>query len=172
MSHRSALSTLALVAIAAAPVAAAPAPPRRLGIDAAVLVPIGDYADAASLAGGPLVRAELPAGPAVVTARAGAILHAMKVDGASLIYAPIWVGGRYPLGGSGLFAAGEVGVTIAHASADTGFGDASDTKTELGASLGVGLRRGALTVGGGLMLPDLGDTAALYASVGYDVAAF
>ena len=96
----------------------------------------------------------------------------MKADGASLIYVPIWAGVRMPLGASGLFVAAELGVTIAHAAVDTGVGDGADTQTELGASLGVGLRRGGLTVVGGLLAPDLGDTAALGASAGFDFATF
>ena len=55
---------------------------------------------------------------------------------------------------------------------DTEFGDGADTKTELGASLGVGLRRGGLTIVGGLLAPDLGDSAALGASVGFDFTTF
>lgn len=166
------LATLALGLAAAAARADAPPPARALGADAIVALPVGDYADVASVAAGAMVRAAIPAGPAVATVRAGALLHAMKIDGASLVYVPIWAGARLPIGGAGLFVAAELGVTIAHASVDTEFGDGADTKTELGASLGVGLRRGGLTIVGGLLAPDLGDTAALGASVGLDFATF
>ncbi|MBL8623519.1 MAG: hypothetical protein JNK64_19585 [Myxococcales bacterium] len=167
-----ALATLALALAAADARGDAPPPARALGADAVVALPVGDYADVASVAAGAMVRVAIPAGPAVATVRAGALLHAMKVDGASLIYVPVWAGARLPIGASGLFVAAELGVTIAHASVDTGFGDGADTKTELGASLGVGLRRGGLTVVGGLLAPDLGDTAALGASAGFDFATF
>ena len=165
--------TFALAAVTASDARAdAPPPARALGVDAVVALPIGDYADVASVAAGAMGRAAFPAGPAVATVRAGALLHAMKADGASLIYVPIWAGVRLPLGASGLFVAAELGVTIAHAAVDTGVGDGADTQTELGASLGVGLRRGGLTVVGGLLAPDLGDTAALGASAGFDFATF
>ena len=165
--------TFAITAAAAVDARAdAPPPARTLGVDAVAALPIGDYADVASVAAGAMLKAAIPAGPVVATVRTGALLHAMKVDGASLIYVPIWTGARLPVGGAGLFVAAELGVTIAHASVDTGFGDGSDTKTELGASVGVGVRRGGVTLVGGVLMPDLGDTAALGASAGFDFATF
>ena len=38
--------------------------------------------------------------------------------------------------------------------------------------MGFGVRRGGLTLVGGVLMPDLGDTAALGASAGFDFATF
>ncbi|MBP6847570.1 MAG: hypothetical protein KA201_27665, partial [Kofleriaceae bacterium] len=56
--------TFALAAVSASDARAdAPPPARALGVDAVVALPLGDYADVASAAAGPMGRAAFPAGP-------------------------------------------------------------------------------------------------------------
>lgn len=167
------LSVLLATSLAAAQPAAAPAPaPRTFGLDGIVGLPTGDYGRFADLAFGALARMELPFGALTFTGRSGVVFHALDSSEASLVYVPIFAGVRYPLTGTGLFLAGELGLTLAYASVDTGFGDTSDTDTELGGSFGLGLRSGSLTFVGGLFLPDLGDALAIGGSVGFDLATF
>lgn len=166
-----AFTTSALV-LATSLASAQPAPepaPRTLGLDAFVGLPTGDYGQYADLAFGALVRAEVPLGTFTFTGRSGAVFHALDSSEASLLYVPIYAGVRYPLTPGGLFFAGELGLTVAYASVDTGLGEASDTDTELGGSLGLGLRSGSLTFTGGLFIPDLGDALAIGGSVGFDL---
>lgn len=162
-------STPATPAAPGAPAASA----RTFGVDAVVALPTGDYGDFASLAFGGLARVELPVGVFTVTGRGGAIFHIQENDAAvDLTYVPLFAGIRYPVGAGGLYLAGELGLSIAYASVDTGFGSDSDTQTELGGSLGVGMRLGKLSVQGGLFMPDLDDAVAIGGSVGFDLAAF
>lgn len=151
-------------------------PPRTVGVDAAVVLPLGDYGDVATLALGPLARAEFPVAPRLaITARAGVLYHLTKSDyDGSLWFIPIYGGARYSLGAGpdGPYLAGELGITIAYARADTGFGTASDSDSKLGGSFGAGLRRGALDFRAALFIPDLGhvDDPGIMGSVGFDFA--
>ncbi len=166
-------SSTVLLATSLAAAQPAPAPaPRTLGVDALIGLPTGDYGQFADLAFGALARVEVPFRALTFTARSGLVLHALDSSDASLIYVPFYAGVRYPITPSGLFLAGELGLTVAHASADTGFGDASDTDTKLGGSFGLGLRSGTLSFQGGLFIPDLGDAVAIGGSVGIDLASF
>lgn len=170
-----ALSVLLATSLAAAqPAAPAPAAPaaRTFGLDGIVGLPTGDYGQFADLAFGALARVEVPLGALTFTGRSGAVFHSLDSSEASLVYVPIFAGVRYPLTGTGLFLAGELGLTVAYASVDTGFGDATDTDTELGGSFGLGVRSGSLTFVGGLFLPDLGDALAIGGSVGFDLTTF
>ena len=153
-------------------VAAAP-PPKTIGIDAMAVVPVGDYANAANLGIGALGRLEVPAGAGFVTGRAGVIFHSMKADvDASLTLVPLYAGYRYPVGTSGAYLAGELGITLAFGRVDTQFGEMSASDSELGATLMAGVRKGALDFRAGLFTPDLDDAFGLLASAGYDFAAF
>lgn len=170
-------STSSAVVLATSLAAAQPAPPpapasRTLGVDALVGLPTGDYGQFADLAFGALARVELPLRAFTFTVRSGVVLHALDSSDASLLYVPVYAGVRYPITPSGLFLAGELGLTVAYASVDTGFGNASDTDTELGGSFGLGVRSGALTFQGGLFIPDLGDALAIGGSVGIDLTSF
>lgn len=148
-------------------------PPKTLGVDAMAVVPVGNYADAATVGIGALGRLEVPAGPGFVTGRARVIFHAMKsnVD-ASLTLVPIYAGYRYPLGTGGGYVAGELGVTLAFGTVETQFGSMSASDSDIGATLMAGLRKGALDLRAGLFTPDLDDAVGLLASAGYDFAAF
>jgi len=156
------------------PIATAP-PPKTLGVDAIAIVPVGDYADVATFGAGPAVRLEVPVGDGFVTARLGALFHALRDDidlgGTSLTMLPAYVGYRWSLGGSG-YLAGEAGITFLHAAVDTPYGSMSDTDSELGLAVMAGVRRGALDLRAGLFVPDIADAVGLTASAGYDFAAF
>jgi hypothetical protein len=150
------------------------APKSVLGVDAAVVVPLGDYGKVATLAGGAMARAEFPVGRGYVFGRAGVLMHMLE-DGfeGSMTFVPIYGGYRYPIDlDSGLYVAGEVGVTLGFFEADTQFGTASDSDSELGVMLSAGMRRGKLDLRGGLFLPDTDDLMGLMASLGYDFATF
>lgn len=171
-----ACSLLALTASSAfadeAIIASAP-PPKTIGVDAMAVVPVGNYANAATLGIGALGRLEVPAGPGWVTMRAGVIFHAMKADvDASITLVPLYGGYRFPLGTGGGYIAGELGLTLAFGEVDTGFGTMSASDSDIGATLMAGVRRGALDLRAGLFTPDLDDAVGLLASAGYDFAAF
>ena len=169
------MKKLALVAV----LAAAPAyaddfeQHRALGVDAAVVVPVGDYGRAATVGAGALVRLEFPvATGGAVFGRSGVILHDVKSDYVdSLTLVPIYFGYKHPLGG-GAYVAGEIGITLAWASADTQLGRMSDSDSETGAMFSAGLRRGRLDLRGALFLPDIDNATGFMASAGYDFAGF
>jgi len=169
---------LAVVVTPAVAFADGELPPRTIGVDAAVVLPLGDYGDIATLAVGALARVEVPiANKLAITGRVGALYHLTKeeFDG-TLLFFPIYGGAKYNLGAGpdGLYLAGELGITIGYASADTGFGTASDTDSELGMTLGAGFRKGALDVRGALFIPDLSeaDDPGIMGSVGFDFSTF
>ena len=150
------------------------APKNIIGVDAAVVVPVGDYGDVATLAGGAMARIEVPLGRGFVFGRAGVLMHLLEdgIEG-SMTFVPIYGGYRYPIDpSSGLYVAGEVGITLGYFEVDTQFGMASDSDSELGMMLSAGMRRGKLDVRGGLFLPDTDDLMGLMASLGYDFASF
>jgi hypothetical protein len=149
-----------------------PPPHKTFGIDGAVVLPLGDYANGVNFAAGALARLEIPAGTGFITGRAGALFHAVKNNVANLTFIPIYAGYRMPLGTNGFYVAGELGITLGYASVDTGFGMASDSDSELGITLGAGMKMGALDLRGQLFLPDADDLMGLMGTVGYDFAAF
>lgn len=137
------------------------------------VLPVGDYGDVATMGLGILGRFEAPAGPGFVTGRGGVIFHALKTDAdASLTFIPLYAGYRYPMGTSGAYLAGELGLTIGIGSVQTQFGSMSRSDTELGFSLMAGVRKGTLDLRAGLFAPDANDALGLVASAGYDFAAF
>jgi hypothetical protein len=157
-------STSIALADPAAPVEAR----RTLGVDAALVLPAGDYGEVATAGAGALGRLELPAGPGFVTGRAGVLLHAMEIGNLTLV--PIYAGYRQPVGTGGLYVAGELGLTLGFGSVQTPFGMATASDSELGLTLGAGMRRGALDVRAALFLPDADDLVGLLGTVGFDFA--
>jgi len=148
-------------------------PHKTIGVDAMAVMPVGDYGDAANVGIGALGRLEVPVGSGFVTGRAGVIFHSMNTNAdASLTLIPLFGGYRQPIGTSGAYLAGELGLTLAYASVDTPFGSMSDSDSEVGFSLMGGYRRGALDFRAGLFAPDMDDLLAFVASAGYDFAAF
>ncbi len=150
-----------------------PLPHKTLGIDGAAILPIGDYADAATAGAGVFARLEIPLRTGgFVTARLGVIGHAMQDDVmASLYLVPAYVGYCQPVGTGGAYIAGELGITFGYASANTQFGTVSDSDSELGFTLTAGMRRGALDVRAGLFAPDADDVHGIMGSLGFDFAA-
>jgi hypothetical protein len=167
------LIALTIAAPAHADEIAPPPPPHNsVGVDGAVVLPLGDYAQGVNFAAGALVRIEIPVGTGFVTGRAGALFHAVKDDVGNLTFIPLYGGYRLPIGTNGLYVAGELGITIGYASVDTGFGTASDSDSKLGITLGAGMKAGALDLRGSLFLPDVDNLMGLMGTVGYDFAAF
>lgn len=141
---------------------------NTFGGDLAIVLPLDDYGDFADFGIGPLLRIEVPAGPGYFTGRTGFLWHATDAEDFTFLIFPIYAGYRYPVGGSGGYLAGELGLSILYADSDFG----SDSETELGMTLGGGLRKGAFDIRGALFLPDVGDALGLMFSVGYDFSTF
>lgn len=157
------------VTVVAAP---ATAPARNtLGVDALAVVPVGDYANVTDLGVGAGVRLELRAGSGFVTGRIGALFHTGDYSG-RLTLVPAYAGYRHPIGTTGAYIAGELGITFAWATVQTQFGEASASDSELGMLLSAGVRRGALDLRAGLFAPDLDDAVGIIGTAGYDFAAF
>src|SRR5512143_3011056 len=99
------------VTTAAADELVATAPPAKtIGVDGAFVLPVGDYARAATVGVGALGRFEIPAGPGFVSARAGVIFHAGTQTNAALTLVPLYAGYRLPIGASGAYVAGALGI--------------------------------------------------------------
>src|SRR5262245_1080457 len=80
---------------------------NTIGVDGVGVLPLGDYAHAATFGVGALGRLEIPAGPGFFTARAGVIAHAGgDVSDASLVIVPVYAGFRFALGTGGGYLAG------------------------------------------------------------------
>jgi len=151
----------------------ATAPRNTIGVDGIGVLPIGDYAHAATVGVGALGRVEIPTGPGFATVRAGVVAHAGTPDNVALTLVPIYAGFRVPFGTGGAYIAGELGITVAFGSVVAVNGTmvtASDSK--LGLTFAGGVRRGALDFRAGLFAPDIGNAIGLMASAGYDFASF
>lgn len=189
---RSTLCALAVSALSAAVPMQAYAqdgPAASLGGDAALVIPVGDWADATGVMVGPLVRFEYALSPQLVlTARAGYLYGLRKsttIGAAKAKYGisdiPLWGGVDYYLAESaqGLYLAGEAGLNLLSFSAelegDPLFGSTtnSSSETDWGVTAGAGYRMGELDLRGGLVIFDLGhmgDSMGVIASVGYTFA--
>jgi hypothetical protein len=145
---------------------------KTLAIDGVAVLPLGDYADAASVGVGAFVRLEVPLGTGFLTGRLGVIGHSMnQMAVTSLTLVSVFAGYRHPVGTGGAYIAGELGITFAHATAETSqFGSVSDSDSELGFTVGAGLRRGPLDLRASLFAPDADDVLGFMASLGYDFA--
>ncbi|MDQ3366036.1 MAG: porin family protein [Myxococcota bacterium] len=150
-------------------------PGKVIGVDAAFVLPLSDYGDAADFAVGALGRFEFGINNMLsVTARAGLLYHIGTPEGFSLMFIPIYAGVKYNIGTSGLFAFGEAGLTYIRASVEIGGMSASDSETKLGVNVGAGYQAGKIQARVGLLLPDVGEAAdahGIMASVGFDIAA-
>lgn len=154
-----------------------PVPPTRVmtfGVEGAVVLPLSDYGDVATLGLGVLGSLELPVGPQLTaTGRAGLIYHLLEgnIDG-TLIFIPLLGGLKYqfdPFPG-GAYVAGELGLNVGYGRVRTPFGTASDTDTELALSLGGGFQFDRVDLRGALFFPsldDLGDAFGILITVGY-----
>jgi hypothetical protein len=154
------------------------APPRpmfRLGAEASVVIPVGDYANGADIALGGNVRFAFDIHPNVgLTFRGGYLHHLGTPDGTSLGFVPLMFGGEYRFfpEGSTPFVLAEIGVTIGFATINTGFGSASDSDSELGLAIGGGYRFGPIDVRAMLYAPDADDLVGFQIAVGGDFLSF
>jgi Outer membrane protein beta-barrel domain len=169
--------------------AAAPGKKMTVGADVGFVLPLGDYADGATLGLGVLGRFEYAVTPQIsATARIGFIYNLLKdvPDGvsASLNMIPVMLGGTYKIGTSGLFAYGEVGLTNIRASASAGGMEFSDSETKLAIGAGAGYQMNKIKARVGFWMPGsqsdddgMGGTTTstlfgILASAGYDFASF
>lgn len=146
-----------------------------LGIDLEAALPVSNFGDAAGPGFGALLRYEFTiVTRANVTARAGVVYHLSKNPApgfsSTIIEIPLLAGLKVAVSPA-LYVAGELGVFVNHASVSTPFGDASDTNSKLGMTLGAGYRLAALDLRVGLAMIDLGhagDSLELTGGVGYN----
>jgi hypothetical protein len=168
---------LVVEAGAPAPVASATAvevePRNRIGIDAAFLLPLGDYAEAADFGIGALARWEMEVTKELsFGARAGYIHVAASELSGGLV--PIHGTARYRFGAPGAapYLHGEIGLTVAWASVETPFGNASDSESRLSAAFGGGYELGIVDLGVALYLPDIDEDVTVLFTAGVDLARF
>lgn len=170
--------------------AAAPLPKRTfIGGDLAVVIPLGDYADGADFAAGPMLRFEYAASPtATLSVRGGYLWHKTDTpEGSSgdlsLSMIPLLIGGTFNVGG-GAFLYGEVGLNVVQVTAHFMGLSASESETYLSAGAGVGFAQGQVKGRVGFWMPGRPEntdsdgmgttTTTLYgvlATIGYDFAA-
>lgn len=151
------------------PAMAPAAPGKVIGVDAAFVLPLGDYADAADAAFGALGRFEFGINPALaITARAGLLYNLAKADGLTILMIPVFAGVKYNIGTSGLFGFGEIGINHTRVSADGG----STSETKLSFQAGAGYGMGKLQFRGGFWYT-ASDPAlmGIMASAGFNFAA-
>jgi hypothetical protein len=152
-----------------APAVVATGTPQQmlLGVDAQLLIPVGNFGDAAGIGIGALLRYEYVLMPKLnLTGRAGYNYHFEKnhIKWSSI---PILVGVKYAITDA-IYGAGELGLFNNRASI-SGFGSASEN--DVGLTLGAGYRLGALDVRVNLQFQDLGhtgDSFAITAGAGYN----
>jgi hypothetical protein len=144
---------------------------KTIGADAVVVVPLGDYADAVTVAFGAMGRFEFGLNPALaITARAGLIYNLAKEllgETPTILMIPVQAGVKYMIGTSGLFGQGEVGFTHTR----TSVGDFSDSTTKLSFEAGAGFQKGKLSFRAGFWYI-ASDPAlmGIMASAGFDFA--
>lgn len=160
----------------------AQAPKRTTaGVDLAVVIPLGDYADGSDFGFGGLFRVEYAAAPQVdVTLRLGYIWNKTDQDGLSMGMIPVLLGGAFKLGG-GTFAYAEIGISQLRLSVDIMGFTATDATTYLSAGGGLGYAADKVKARVGLWMPGRpkdsndGSHTTLYGilgTVGYDFSAF
>lgn len=174
---------LALAAVLVVPVLAGAEPVTdsaaqgKLGADGALVLPFGDWGDAAGLGIGATLHYDHPLNENLtLTGRLGYIHHLAKEEGPATFRfseIPIMVGAKYHLANvPGLYLAGEVGLTHMMFGGEVELlgqkVEIDDSETELGMTLGAGYSMGAWDFAGKLYLPDIGDATGLMAMVGYN----
>lgn len=173
------------------PAAADPVARTRLGVDAAVVAPVGDYADGVDAALGLFGRVEVPISPQLfVTARLGFLYHLLEEPGGAgldinVMMFPLYGGLRYDLGTTPqrAFVVAEGGINILRVSTSGTGIDESESESNPSFNLGGGFQLGdvqaRVTV---FVTPGVGDDGGgdggdgvnligLMATVGIDLAA-
>jgi hypothetical protein len=160
-----------------------------VGVDGALVLPMGDWADVAGLGFGALGRFEYALDPQLsATGRVGYLVHLEKNDTYKTSELPILAGLRYGLseGPDGLYLAGEAGLvnfTFRRPVASAVFGGAvssdgekkSDSELKFGVTAGAGIRSGNIDGRAGVFVVSVGDfeeTLGIMATVGYNFANF
>lgn len=121
-----------------------------VGVDFAHVFPVGNFADAANVGFGSLLRFEynINESPLAVTTHTGYLWHNSKDVGpatASFSQVPLLAGLKYSLPIVPIYVAGEFGTVIATTSTAGDFGgDTDNTETNLGFSAGAGYELGIL----------------------------
>jgi hypothetical protein len=159
-----------------------------VGVDGALVLPMGDWADVAGLGFGALGRFEYALDPQLsATGRVGYLVHLEKNDTYKTSELPLLAGLRYGLseGPDGLYLAGEAGLvnfTFRRPVAPAVFGTSvsegekkSDSELKFGLTAGAGYRSGNIDGRAGVFVVSVGDfeeTLGIMATVGYNFANF
>jgi hypothetical protein len=154
-------------------------PRFRLGAQANLVIPVGDYADIADVAIGGDLRFAWDLHPNVgITFRAGYLHHFGTPNDATMGFIPLMLGGEYRFFGDGStpFIAAELGATIGFVSGtvSTPWGSAggSDTDSAFALALGGGYRFGPVDIRAMLYAPDVDDLFGFAITLGGDFATF
>lgn len=166
LSVRRALAGAAVLGLTARVAHGEPAGDRsRAGVVASGLAPVDGWRDRTGAGGGLGVWLEVPVSPhVVVTARAGALMHAPATIAAGaqlwLIEVPVLGGARLEVARSGRvrgLLGGDVGLVVAYERVSLGGVTEADTGLRFGASLSAGVAVDRYTVEVGPWLADLTD---------------
>ena len=158
-----------------------------VGVDGALVLPLGDWADVTGIGFGALGRFEYELEPSLsLTARAGYITHLEKNEHYKTSELPLLGGVRLGLSNQpdGVYVAGELGLvnfTLRRPVAGAVFGsggeldERSDSELKVGAAGGVGYRSGKIDGRASVFVVSVGDleeTFGLLATIGYNFAEF
>lgn len=156
-----------------------------VGADLAFMMPLGNFGDATGPMFGALLKLEYPVSPSLgVTGRAGFLFGLEKETGpvkTSISDVPLWAGVKYYVMAprDGLWLGAELGLNYFMVSATTTFlgqeVEVSDSEAKFGAGARAGYRIGAIDIGAGVSILDLGeagDSLAVLGTVGYDFMGF
>ncbi len=152
----------------------------HLGVDGALVLPVGDWGDVAGIGIGPLGKVEYDLRPEIaLTGRLGFIIHMAKTQdlpgSAELktrtLEIPIMPGVKYYFqpGSQRPYAAAELGLVDVAASVNGTW----DSEIKIGMTLGGGYQMGRFDFRGQFLLPSLGDVGDLFGimvTVGYALA--
>jgi hypothetical protein len=154
-------------------------PRFRLGAQANLVIPVGDYADIADVAIGGDLRFAWDLHPNVgITFRAGYLHHFGTPNDATMGFIPLMLGGEYRFFADDWtpFIAAELGATIGYVSStvSTPWGSAggSDTDSAFALALGGGYRFGPVDIRAMLYAPDVDDLFGFAITLGGDFATF
>jgi hypothetical protein len=164
------------------PGAAGPTKRMRLGVDALIGLPLGDFGDLAEFAVGALVAFDFALMPQLtITGRTGYIYYIINEDlgdGFSFGTIPLWGGVKYyfaPPSDMRWFAAAELGLSINRASVEIGGIEGSDSETDIGTTIGGGFEIGGFSLRAQLAIIDIGeagDSLMIAVTAGYYFLSF
>lgn len=181
-----ALSTATAFAQEAGPASSGGDMPLAMGADLAFMLPMGDFGDASGPLLGAMFKLEHALSPNLgFTGRIGYLFGLEKEPApglkSSITDVPIWAGIKYYVSAprDGFWVGAEAGLNYLTATAKGNVlgveFEASDSEMKFGAGARAGYRLGAVDIGAGLTMLDLGeagDSMAVLATVGYDFTGF